>query len=48
VALTGISLFALTIKVPERTWGAKPAGPPANPASSAPSPTGEPAATPAK
>jgi MFS family permease len=27
VALTAVSLYALTIKVPERTWGAKPAAP---------------------
>jgi MFS family permease len=44
VALTGISLFAFTIKVPERSWGAKPAAKPAEPAASgAPPADGEPA-----
>lgn len=41
VALTGISLFAFTIKVPERSWGAKPAAKPAE--APAPDADGEPA-----
>jgi MFS family permease len=44
VALTALSLYALTVKVPERSWGAKPATPPASPAAPATGDEGVPAA----